>query len=61
MNREGPRPHIPFPPDLTLYVNLVAKGAPKFKTLAPWLTVLDISYFADAYSRTVRPLDLHNF
>ncbi len=39
--RAGPRPHIPFPPDLILYVNLVAKGAPKFfKTLAPRLTVL---------------------
>jgi hypothetical protein len=60
--RAGPRPHIPFPPDLILYVNLVAKGAPKFfKTLAPRLTVLDIPYFADAYSRTVRPIDLHNF
>ncbi len=58
----GPRPHIPFPPDLILYVNLVAKGAPKFfKTLAPRLTVLDIPYFADAYSCTVRPVDLHNF
>ncbi len=45
-----------------LYVNLVAKGAPKFfKTLAPRLTVLDIPYFADAYSRTVRPIDLHIF
>ncbi len=44
------------------YVNLVAKGAPKlFKTLAPRLTVLDIHYFVDAYSRTVRPIDLHNF
>jgi hypothetical protein len=60
--RAGPRPHIPFPPDLILYVNLVAKGAPKFfKTLAPQLTVLDIPYFADAYSRTVHPIDLHNF
>jgi hypothetical protein len=49
-------------PDLILYVNLVAKGAPKFfKTLAPRLTVLDIPYFADAYSRTVHPIDLHNF
>ncbi len=56
------RPHIPFPPDLIMYVNLVAKGALKFlKTLAPRLTVLDIPYFADAYSRTVRPIDLHNF
>jgi hypothetical protein len=60
--RAGPRPHIPFPPDLILYVNLVAKGAPKFfKTLAPRLTVLDIPYFADIYSRTVRSIDLHNF
>jgi hypothetical protein len=58
----GPRPHIPFPPELILYVNLVATGAPKFfRTLAPWLTVLDIPFFADAYSRTVRPIDLHNF
>ncbi len=49
-------------PDLILYVNLVAKGAPKFfKTLAPRLTVLDIPYLADTYSRTVRPIDLHNF
>jgi hypothetical protein len=48
-----PDPTSLFPPDLILYVNLVAKGAPKFfKTLAPRLTVLDIPYFADAYSRT---------
>ncbi len=60
--RAGPQPHIPFPPDLILYVNLVAKGAPKFfKTLAPRLIVLDIPYFADAFSRTLRPIDLHNF
>ncbi len=53
LHRAGPQPHIPFPPDLILYVNLVAKGAPKFfKTLAPRLTVLDIPCFADAYSRT---------
>jgi hypothetical protein len=31
-----------------------------FRTLAPRLTVLDIPYFADSYSRTVRPIDLHN-
>jgi hypothetical protein len=24
----GPRSNIPFPPDLILYVNLVAKGVP---------------------------------
>jgi hypothetical protein len=29
-----------------------------FKTLPPWLTVLDIPYFADAYSCTARPIDL---
>jgi len=58
----GPFPHIPFPPNLILYVNLVPKGAPKFfKTLALRLTVLDIPYFADSYSRTVRPIDLLNF
>jgi hypothetical protein len=43
----SPRSHIPvFPPDLFLYVNLVAKGAQKLlKTLAPQLTVLGISHF----------------
>ncbi len=46
-----PDPTSLFPPDLILYINLVTKGAPKFvKTLAPRLTVLDIPYFADAYS-----------
>jgi hypothetical protein len=45
-----PRSHIHFPPDLILYLNLVAKGAPKFfTTLAPWPTAMDIPYFADAY------------
>jgi hypothetical protein len=57
-----PHPTSLFPPDLILYVNLVAKGAPKFfKTLAPRLSVMDIPYFTDAYSFTVRPIDLHNF
>jgi hypothetical protein len=57
-----PDPTSLFLPTSFLYVNLVAKGAPKFfKTLALRLTVLDIPYFADAYSRTVRPIDLHNF
>ena len=57
-----PDPTSLFLPTSFLYVNLVAKGAPKcFNTLAPRLTVLDIPYFADAYSRTVRPIDLHNF
>jgi hypothetical protein len=27
----GPRPHIPFPPDLILYVNLVAMGPMKYR------------------------------
>jgi hypothetical protein len=61
MYRVGPLPYIPFPPDLILYVNFVTQGAPKFfKTLAPRLTVLDVPYLADACSRTVRPIDLHN-
>ncbi len=49
----GPRAHISFPPYLILYVNLVAKGAPKFfETLAARLTVvLDVPYFAGAYNR----------
>jgi hypothetical protein len=55
-------PHPFFLPTSFLYVNLVAREhRMSFRTLAPWLTVLDIPYFADAYSRTVRPLDLHNF
>ncbi len=57
----SPTPH-PCPTDLILYVHFVAKGAPKFfKTLAPRLTVLDIPYFIDAYSRTVCPIDFYNF
>ena len=47
--RAGPWPHIPFPPDLILYVNLVAKGAPKFfKTLAPslqyWISLTSLMH-----------------
>jgi len=61
MYRVGPLPYIPFPPDLILYVNFVTQGAPKFfKTLAPRLTVLDVPYLADACSRTVPLIDLHN-
>jgi hypothetical protein len=53
-----PDPTSLFLPTLFLYVILVTKGAPKFfKTMAPQLTVLDIPYFADAHSRTVRPID----
>ena len=55
-------PHPFFLPTSFLYVNLVAREhRMSFRTLAPRLTVLDIPYFADAYSRTVRPIDLHNF
>ncbi len=55
-------PHPFFLPTSFLYVNLVAiEHRMSFRTLAPRLTVLDIPYFADAYSRTVRPIDLHNF
>jgi hypothetical protein len=51
-----------FPPDLFLYVNFVARvHRMSFRTLAPRLTVLDIPHFADAYSPTMRPIDLHNF
>ncbi len=59
LRRAGPRPHIPFSSrPLFLYVNLVAREhRMSFRTLAPRLTVLDIPYFADAYS----PIDLHNF
>jgi hypothetical protein len=63
LRRAGPKPHIPFSSrPLFLYVNLVAREhRMSYRTLAPRLTVLDIPYFADAYSRTVRPIDLHNF
>jgi hypothetical protein len=54
------RPHILYPPDLILYEKLVAKGAPKFLRPCPRLTVLDIPYFADGYSRTVHPIYLKN-
>jgi hypothetical protein len=53
----APTPH-PFSSRPHFVCNLVAKGAPKFfKTL----TELDIPYFANAYSCTVLPIDLHNF
>jgi hypothetical protein len=50
-----------FPPDLFLYVNLGVKEAQKlFKTLAPSLQYWVSLTFADAYSRTLRPIDLYN-
>jgi hypothetical protein len=55
-------PHPFFLPTSFLYVNLVAREhGMSFRTLSPRLTVLDIPYFADAYSRTMHPIDLHNF
>jgi hypothetical protein len=57
--RAGPRPHIFFPPDLFLFVNFVAKGAPQhLLSLGSSLTELGIPYFADAYSCTItsRPI-----
>jgi hypothetical protein len=43
----SPQPHIAvYPPDLFLYVNLVAKGVQNlFKPLAPQLTVLGVPHF----------------
>jgi hypothetical protein len=51
-------PHPFFLPNSFLYVHLAAREhRMSFRALAPRLTVLDIPYFADAYSRTVRPID----
>ncbi len=47
---------VPFPPDLILYVNLIAKEALKFFKAWPLAYSLDIPYFADSYGFTV-----HNF
>jgi hypothetical protein len=50
----GPRPHIPYSPDLILSVNLVAMG-PVHLSPVTWpqaFTVLVFPYSADAYSRT---------
>jgi hypothetical protein len=44
---QGESPHIPFPPDLILYVNLGAKGAPEFiKPLAPtaWASLTSLMH-----------------
>ncbi len=50
-----PHPFSSWP--LFVCKNLVAKGALKF--LRTWPR--DLKYFTDAYVRTVRPADLHNF
>jgi hypothetical protein len=58
---ESMTPHPSFPPDLFLYVNLGAKRHRSFLRLWPsslqyWVSLT----FADAYSRTLRRIDLYN-
>jgi hypothetical protein len=58
----GPRPHIPFPPDLILYVNLVAMGPVHLspvtwpQALRYWYSLTPLMHVAQ-----LRPIDLHNF
>jgi hypothetical protein len=59
----GPRPHIPFPPDLILYVNLVAMG-PVHLSPVTWPLALRYWYSLTSLMHIVaqlRPIDLHNF
>jgi hypothetical protein len=59
----GPRPHIPFPPDLILYVNLVAMG-PVYLSPVTWPQALRYWYSLTPLMHIVaqlRPIDLHNF
>ncbi len=59
----GPRPHIPFPPDLILYVNLVAMG-PVHLSPVTWPLALRYWYSLTPLMHIVaqlRPIDLHNF
>ncbi len=59
----GPRPHIPFPPDLILYVNLFAMG-PVHLSPVTWPQALRYWYSLTPLMRIVaqlRPIDLHNF
>jgi hypothetical protein len=58
-----PRPHIPFPPDLILYVNLVAMG-PVHLSPVTWPQALQYWYSLTPLMHIVaqlRPIDLHNF
>ncbi len=59
----GPRPHIPFPPDLILYVNLVAMG-PVHLSPVTWPQALRYWYSLTPLMHIVeqlRPMDLHNY
>ncbi len=59
----GPRPHIPFPPKLILYVNLVAMG-PVHLSPVTWPLALQYWYSLTPLMHIVaqlRPIDLHNF
>jgi hypothetical protein len=59
----GSRPHIPFPPDLILYVNLVAMG-PVHLSPVTWPQALRYWYSLTPLMHIVaqlRPIDLHNF
>ncbi len=59
---QGGSPHIPFPPDLILYVNFGAKGAPKFiKPLGPTAYSIGNPLHRYAYCGNVSPIELHNF
>ncbi len=59
----GPRPHIPFPHDLILYVNLVTMG-PVHLSPVTWPQALLYWYSLTLLMHIVaqlRPMDLHNF
>jgi hypothetical protein len=59
----GPRLHIPFPPDLILYVNLVAMG-PVHLSPVTWPLALRYWYSLTPLMHIVaqlRPIALHNF
>jgi hypothetical protein len=58
----GPRPHIPFPPELILYVNLVAMG-PVHLSPVTWPQAFRYWYSLTPLMHIVaqlRPIDLHN-
>ncbi len=59
----GPRPHISFPPDLILYVNLIAMG-PVHLSPVTWPQALRYWYSLTPLMHIVAqlgPIDLHNF
>ncbi len=59
----GPRPHILLPPDLILYVNLVAMGPVHLspvtwpQTLRYWYSLTPLMHIVTQLG----PIDLHNF